>query len=85
MFAPGHPGELTQVVDFALVDAVLAETGAVQKWIRLLPSRVVVYFVLALALFERCSYRAQTRLEVIPSPWSSPAPPMAGRRRAVRA
>ncbi|MCW2874138.1 IS4 family transposase [Actinacidiphila oryziradicis] len=57
-FAPGHLGELTQVVDFALVDAVLEETGAVQKRVRLLPSRVVVYFVLALALFEQCSYRA---------------------------
>jgi hypothetical protein len=57
VFAPGHLGELTQVVDFALVDAVLEETGAVQKRVRLLPSRVVVYFVLALALFERCSYR----------------------------
>ncbi|MEQ4720673.1 IS4 family transposase [Nonomuraea sp. B19D2] len=58
VFAPGHLGELTQVVDFTLVDAVLEETGAVQKRIRLLPSRVVVYFVLALALFEQCSYRA---------------------------
>lgn len=58
VFAPGHLGELTQVVDFALVDAVLAETRAVQRRIRLLPARVVVYFVLALALFEDCSYRA---------------------------
>ncbi len=58
VFAPGHLGELTQVVDFALVDAVLEETGTVQKRVRLLPSRVVVYFVLALALFEQCSYRA---------------------------
>ncbi len=58
VFAPGHIGELTQVVDFALVDAVLAETRAVQRRIRLLPARVVVYFVLALALFEGCSYRA---------------------------
>ncbi|MGW6413247.1 IS4 family transposase [Streptomyces vinaceus] len=56
--APGHLGELTQVVDFDLVDAVLAETGAREKRIRLLPARVVVYFVLALALFEDCSYRA---------------------------
>ncbi|MGX4688313.1 IS4 family transposase [Streptomyces sp. JNUCC 63] len=58
VFAPGHLGELTQIVDFALVDAVLAETRAVQRRIRLLPARVVVYFVLALALFEDCSYRA---------------------------
>ncbi|UJB41871.1 transposase domain-containing protein [Streptomyces sp. A1-5] len=58
MFAPGHLGELTQVVDFALVDAVLTETRAVQRRVRLLPARVVVYFVLALALFEDCGYRA---------------------------
>jgi len=57
-FAPGHLGELTQLVDFALVDAVLEESRAVQQRIRLLPARVVVYFVLALALFEDCSYRA---------------------------
>jgi hypothetical protein len=56
--APGHLGELTQIVDFDLVDAVLEETGAREKRLRLLPSRVVVYFVLALALFEQHSYRA---------------------------
>lgn len=58
VFAPGHLGELTQVIDFELVDEVLAEHGAVERRLRLLPSRVVVYFVLALALFESCSYRA---------------------------
>jgi hypothetical protein len=57
VFAPGHLGELTQVVDLALVDAVAAETGTVQKRVRLLPTRVVVFFVLGLALFESCSYR----------------------------
>jgi hypothetical protein len=56
--APGHLGELTQVIDFTLVDAVLEETGARERRLRLLPARVVVYFVLALALFEHCSYRA---------------------------
>jgi hypothetical protein len=58
VFAPGHIGELTQVIDFALVDAVLEETGARERRLRLLPSRVVVYFVLALALLEHCSYQA---------------------------
>jgi Insertion element 4 transposase N-terminal/Transposase DDE domain len=58
VYAPGHLGELTQIVDFDLVDAVLEETGTREKRLRLLPSRVVVCFVLALALFERCSYRA---------------------------
>jgi enoyl-CoA hydratase/carnithine racemase len=58
VLAPGHIGELTQVIDFALVDAVLEETGTRERRLRVLPSRVVVYFVLALALFERCSYQA---------------------------
>jgi hypothetical protein len=58
VFAPGHLGELTQVIDFELVDAVLAETRARERRLRLLPSRVVVYFVLALVLFEHDSYRA---------------------------
>ncbi|MFG2260813.1 transposase domain-containing protein, partial [Streptomyces mirabilis] len=40
------------------MDAVLEETRALQRRVRLLPARVVVYFVLALALFEDCSYRA---------------------------
>lgn len=57
VYAPGHLGELTQIVDFVLVDAVIEETGTAQRRLRLLPSRVVVYFVLALALFEDCSYR----------------------------
>ena len=57
VFAPGHLGELTQVVDFDLVDAVIAETGTGQRRVRLLPTRVVIYFVLALALFEPLGYR----------------------------
>lgn len=51
MFAPGHLGELTQIVPFEMVDAVLAETGSVQQRLRLLPSRVVVYLLLAAGLF----------------------------------
>jgi Insertion element 4 transposase N-terminal/Transposase DDE domain len=56
-FAPGHLGELTQIVPFEMVDAVLAETGAVQHRVRDLPSRVVVYLLLAGALFTECGYR----------------------------
>ncbi|WP_037870526.1 IS4 family transposase [Streptomyces sp. NRRL S-813] len=52
VFAPGHIGELTQVVPFELVDAVLQESGARERRLRDLPSRVGVYFVLALGLFE---------------------------------
>ena len=50
-FAPGHLGELTRIVPFEMVDAALAETGAVQQRLRLLPSRVVVYLLLAAGLF----------------------------------
>jgi hypothetical protein len=57
VFAPGHLGELTQVIPFDLVDGVLADTRAVQRRLRLLPSRVGVYFVLALELFPRKGYR----------------------------
>lgn len=57
VFAPGHLGELTQVLDFDLVDAAAEETGTLQRRTRLLPTRVVIYFVLALALFEHRGYR----------------------------
>ena len=56
MFAPGHLGELTRVVPFELVDAVLEETGARERRLRLLPSRVGVYFLLAMGLFPRPGY-----------------------------
>jgi hypothetical protein len=57
VFAPGHLGELTQIVSFDLVDAALAAAGAVQRRVRVLPSRVVVYVLLAGALFEQIGYR----------------------------
>ncbi|MFF3394754.1 transposase domain-containing protein [Streptomyces sp. NPDC002669] len=57
VFAPGHVGELTQVIPTELVDAVLEETGTRERRLRLLPSRVGVYFVLALGLFEHLGAR----------------------------
>ena len=56
VYAPGHLGELTSFIPFELVDAVLAETGRLERRLRLLPSRVGVYFTLALALFPELSY-----------------------------
>jgi hypothetical protein len=56
VFGPGHLGELTWQVPFELVDAVLAETGARERRLRVLPSRVGVYFLLALGLFPRLGY-----------------------------
>lgn len=54
--APGHVGELTRIVPFEMVDAVLAETHAVQRRLRVLPSRVVVYLLLAGGLFAELGY-----------------------------
>ncbi|MDT3726757.1 transposase domain-containing protein [Streptomyces sp. DSM 41972] len=51
VFAPGRPGESAQVVDSALVGAVLDGTGRCEKRLRLLLSQVVVHVVLALAFF----------------------------------
>ena len=51
VFAPGHLGELTWQVPFELADAVLEETRAAQRRLRVLPSRAGIYFVLALGLF----------------------------------
>lgn len=49
--APGHLEELTQYLPFELVDDILIQTRTMQRRTRLLPSRVSVYFVLALAVF----------------------------------
>jgi len=56
VFAPGHLGELTRIVPFELADAVLAEAGVVQRRLRRLPSRVGLYFVLAMCLFPGTGY-----------------------------
>jgi len=56
VFGPGHLGELTQIVPFELADGVLADARAGQRRLRLLPSRVGLYFVLALGLFPRTGY-----------------------------
>lgn len=51
VFAPGHLGELTQIVPPEMVDAALESAGGTQQRLRRLPSRVVVYLLLAGALF----------------------------------
>lgn len=45
-------GVLTKTVPRFIIDEVLAETGRKEKRSRLLPAHVVVYFVMALALFR---------------------------------
>ena len=56
-FAAGQIGGLTPFLPFELVDAVLEETRAVQHRLRNLPSRVGVYFLVAMCLFPEIGYR----------------------------
>jgi hypothetical protein len=56
VFAPGHLGELTRLIPFEMVDEVLAVTGRLQRRLRLLPARVVMYLVLAGCLFADVGY-----------------------------
>lgn len=62
---------LTRVFPPDLVDRVVAEAGRVEQRQRLLPARVVVYYVLALALFAECSYEEVMRQLVEGLAWSS--------------
>ena len=55
-FAPGHLGELTQHLPFEMVDEALAATKTTQARLRDLPSRVVVYLLLAACLFPEVGY-----------------------------
>jgi hypothetical protein len=55
-------GLLTVTFPPELVDRVVAETGRVQQRSRLLPSRVVVYYVLAMCLFFGQGYEEVARL-----------------------
>lgn len=54
-------GVLTRLVHRDLVDDVLAETGRTERRRRLLPARVVVYFVLAMTLFFDDAYEEVMR------------------------
>jgi hypothetical protein len=55
-FAPGHLGELTQHLPFEMVDEALAATRTTQARLRDLPSRVVIYLLLAACLFPEVGY-----------------------------
>ncbi|WP_420706996.1 transposase domain-containing protein [Streptomyces sp. NRRL F-2664] len=55
-------GVLTRVFPPELVDEVVAECGRVEQRSRLLPARVVVYFVLAMCLFPGQGYEEVARL-----------------------
>ena len=54
-------GVLSLVFPPELVDRVVSETGRTELRHRLLPARVVVYYVLALSLFSQASYEEVRR------------------------
>ena len=64
-------GVLTRVFPPDLVDEVLAECGRVEVRHRLLPARVVVYYVLGLALFSSSSYEEVMRMLVAGHSWAT--------------
>ncbi len=64
-------GVLTRVFPPELVDGVVAEAGRTERRHRLLPARVVVYYVLAMALFADSSYEEVMRQLVEGLAWDS--------------
>jgi hypothetical protein len=64
-------GVLTRVFPLELVDGVVLEAGRVEQRHRLLPARVVVYYVLAMALFADASYEEVMRALVEGLSWQS--------------
>jgi hypothetical protein len=63
-------GVLTRVFSPELVDRVVTESGRAEKRHRLLPARVVVYYVLGLALFSDASYEEVMRMLVEGLSWA---------------
>lgn len=64
-------GVLTRVFPPELVDRVVAEAGRGEQRQRLLPARVVVYYVLGLALYSSSSYEEVIRMLVDGLSWAS--------------
>lgn len=64
-------GVLAQTFSPTLVDEVLAETGRIEQRSRLLPSRLVVYYGLGLALFSDSSHEEVMRSLVEGLAWQA--------------
>lgn len=64
-------GVLTRVFSPELVDRVVAEAGRTERRQRLLPARVVVYYVLGLGLYSSSSYEEVMRMLVDGLSWQS--------------
>jgi Insertion element 4 transposase N-terminal/Transposase DDE domain len=66
-------GALTHTFPPELVDHVIEQTGRAEQRRRLLPARVVVYFVLALALYSHAAYEEVMRCLVEGLGWAQQA------------
>jgi hypothetical protein len=66
-------GALTHTFPPELVDQVVQQTGRAEQRRRLLPARVVVYFVLALALYSHAAYEEVMRCLVEGLGWARQA------------
>jgi hypothetical protein len=66
-------GALTHTFPPEVVDRVVEQTGRAEQRRRLLPARVVVYFVLALALFSHAAYEEVMRCLVEGLGWAQHA------------
>lgn len=64
-------GVLTQVVPPSLIDEVVRDTDRREQRHRLLPARVVVYYVLAMALYSHAGYEEVMRYVVEGLAWLS--------------
>ena len=65
-------GALTRVFPPSLVDAVLVDVNRVERRRRSLPARLMVYYVLAMALFSDSSYEEVMRQLTEGLAWASP-------------
>jgi Insertion element 4 transposase N-terminal/Transposase DDE domain len=63
-------GVLTRTFPPELVDSIIAAAGRTERRSRLLPARVVVYYVLAMALFSQASYEEVMRSLVEGLAWA---------------
>jgi hypothetical protein len=70
-------GVLTRTFGRDLIDSILVATDKVQRRIRLLPSRVMIYFMLAFSLYPQDSYeevmRHLSEADQFSSSWSVPS------------
>ena len=81
-------GVLTTTVPGPLIDAVLGETGRQSRRHRQLPARLVVYYVMALALYAQASYGEVLRclLEGVRwLRWAGTGPALASKSAITRA